>query len=989
MSPSEFLRRVWSDTGYYCLVRSVKPGEKPNHHLVFETLDEVDAYLAKGSQRDLFFSVLTLRERKVWSDTKVDYKTKQPGAWQVRTHNNMGEGRALFLDLDVGEAAHKYPSLAEAREALDSFVTTCMLPTPSLISSGGGWHVYWHLETPLPAEEWRVLAHQLRVLVRTTGLRADPARLDDLSSILRVPGSFHCKDPENPKLVKVVVEGDVVRTDVMTRLLNDAAVREGAVVNRAPALGAAPKSAWDGLASNTGTSYDGPVSDLADVGKACALTRAIFATKGDIAEPSWYAGIIGLGAHMRLGTMDSDKLVHTFSRGHPQYSPDDTDAKLAHHREAINAPTSCAKLSQLEPFGDQFCKVCPHFGQPGIPNPLAASRRTTPAPAPVVQIPVPSGSPVELTIPDPPKPFLRLKEGGVARLVEVGEDGDKTTETIYNHDLYPLSRLVNHAAETENQLCRVCLPREQPKEFQIPAEALYDLRMFARIVANHGIYPHKSQLGNLQEYMVAYISELQKMMDADVQRGHLGWSQDFTQFALPGGVVTRDSRILPANLSEGAAVSTVAVHSKGGLLAQVEALRFYNHSVYRPHQMMILASLSSPFLHMTGHRGMIVNVSGESGASKTTGLYAAGSVWGEPETFPINGTKDGATIRARNERLAVMANLPACVDEITNMPFREAQDLALSISQPGHRLRLKTDGTERSGLGGFKSSIMIATANNSLHSALAMDNPAGTAGSMRVFEIIVRRGFAHTKAEADAFLRDLRDNYGHLGPALMAYAVPRYTEIKQRIIDRQIEIDTAFGIEPHERYWSAVPAVAEVICEICNDLGLLFYPVAGLRAWFAQQLGTMRTIVKAEYATPLMIMTDFIDQIHSNIIVVTQEAVIFGNGSQRDASTIQTPHGPLLGHYQQPAGQLALRRRGFRDHCARIGANANQVLDALHKDGVVVEREVKRTIGAGTCYAKTQSWCFVIDMTHPDIAATLDYSPGISPRKTGLRIVGD
>jgi len=254
---------------------------------------------------------------------------------------------------------------------------------------------------------------------------------------------------------------------------------------------------------------------------------------------------------------------------------------------------------------------------------------------------------------------------------------------------------------------------------------------------------------------------------------------------------------------------------------------------------------------------------------------------------------------------------------------------------------------------------------------------------------LVERGTMPDERIARVRLRDLRDNYGHLGPALMAYAVPRYTEIKQRIIDRQIEIDTAFGIEPHERYWSAVPAVAEVICEICNDLGLLFYPVAGLRAWFAQQLGTMRTIVKAEYATPLMIMTDFIDQIHSNIIVVTQEAVIFGNGSQRDASTIQTPHGPLLGHYQQPAGQLALRRRGFRDHCARIGANANQVLDALHKDGVVVEREVKRTIGAGTCYAKTQSWCFVIDMTHPDIAATLDYSPGISPRKTGLRIVGD
>jgi hypothetical protein len=73
---------------------------------------------------------------------------------------------------------------------------------------------------------------------------------------------------------------------------------------------------------------------------------------------------------------------------------------------------------------------------------------------------------------------------------------------------------------------------------------------------------------------------------------------------------------------------------------------------------------------------------------------------------------------------------------------------------------------------------------------------------------------------------------------------------------------------------------------------------------------------------------------------------------------------------------LYVLKKSFRDYCAKTGANASKVIEELHvpRDGVriVPQPHTRRVLGAGTEYAKAQSWCFAINMDHPSVSGVVD-----------------
>jgi hypothetical protein len=531
----------------------------------------------------------------------------------------------------------------------------------------------------------------------------------------------------------------------------------------------------------------------------------------------------------------------------------------------------------------------------------------------------------------------------------------------------------NSIQQTEQQIWHVELPRGEAKDFTLDADMLYDPRKFTTAIANQGIYPHKSFIPSVQEYMVAYISQLQKLVDADTQCNHLGWSDDFSSFIFPDKVINLDGTVKTAQLSLGAQRASVHVTKKGTAQAQADLLRFYDHPDYRAHQFFILAGLAAPIFYATGQHGVIVNASGESGASKSTSLYAASSFWGHPELYPINGTNNGATIRGRNERVTVLANLPVGVDEITHMPVKDAIDLAMSITQPGHRIRLDTTGTERAHLGSYKSTIMLTTANNSLHGLLSTDNAAGTAGSMRVFEIRFPIPHVHQKREADDFLFNLNENFGHMGELFVRYVIANREAVVARVRAVMAEVDADLNVQASERFWSATIAVVLVTCEIANQLGILSWVPAEIKQWaYTKQIPQMRGIVKEEYRDPIGILTDFLETISSNMIVIDQSTSSIGAGTY----VARKPVGALLAHYEKPTQMLYVLKTGFKDYCAHKGANSLKILDDLSsmEDGerIVPSKHTRRTLGAGTEYAKGQSYVFAVNMAHPKVSGAIN-----------------
>lgn len=949
MTPKEFLRAIWPRDGIYCLATPYKiPGTNRTtySHKTFTSVDAAADYAeANKAKYDLFFAVHSLKKEKVWNPEKENYKTGEPGAWEVRTHQNMLKSRAFFFDLDVDAASErKYHTQAEAAQGLRKFCDDAGLPKPLVTSSGGGLHVYWVVADDIESQEWKNHALKLRQIAAHHGLKFDPARTTDVSSVLRVVGSFNLKR-STPRPVEAKTTLKVYENATFIRLLDDAATRAGVKVSTAPNFFAD----FDG---NLSEEYSGPPVSMKALITACAQIRHVAKLGGNVIEPLWYHVVNAVRF-----VEDPDKYIHLVSHKHPDYSYDETEAKVAQLRAKGIKPTSCAKLAEFG--GEDRCIGCPFAGK--VKSPVVAARRKDPAPAPVVSMQV--GANVStLTIPSPPKPYIRMKDGKIGMSVK-NKDGDSTDIVIYGHDLYPIRRLTNEQAESEQQVwCHV--PSRGPKrEFKLDADALYDKRKFVLAIANQGIYPSTSNLSNLQDYMIAYISELQRLADADAQCNHLGWTDDKTKFILPDKIIHTDGTISPASLSLGAQRSSAQVHKKGTLQRQVELLEFYNHPDYVANQMLIVQSLGAAFMYATGHHGVIINATGEPGASKSTTLYAAASLWGQPELYPINGTNSGATVRGRNERITTLANLPICVDEITNIPQKEAVDLAMSITQPGHRIRLNTDGVERNSTGSYKATIMLTTANNSLHSLLSTDNAAGTAGSMRVLEVQFHRTTVHTKSQADDFLRELKENFGWIGEAFMLLAVPRQKELEAMVIEEMRRIDADAKIEPGERFWSS-PAAGIACARFAKKHGLLPYDPDLIRDWFvAKQIPYMRGIVVEEYTTPAGAIADYLEHINSNIIVMTK-----GSGSFGGDLVSRAPHGELLARYEKDDRIMWVAIKPFKDWCVRQGLNHRKIIEELAQVRAVTSTNLKKVLGAGTEFEKAQSRVFIVNMGHPDIS---------------------
>lgn len=956
MTPFDFLKTVWPSDGYYCLAVPVTKGYR---HEVFTTIEDAAAFVdTVKDTKDVFFCIHSLKQEKVWNPNKGEN-----GGFSHRLQTNMQEARCFFFDLDVGNGEQKYESQKDALLDLINFTKTTGLPVPLVASSGGGLHVYWLLDISLPSNEWQTYAARLKQLAAAHGLKADPARTTDTASVLRVAGTFNHKKGLKREVV-VIKKGVVTKFGDFKKKLDDALIRAGVDIQAKKAVAVQDDDFFG--PSNMDKDDFGPPVTFGAVLRICAQARYLAVQRGRVDEPAWQASL-----NLVRFCAKSEKLTHWISDQHEDYDPDKTDAKvqrlITYRNPQTNkpmGPTLCSKLAAV--CGAARCQGCAYKDRNS--SPIVFARDVDKAPDPIVHIST-GPVPIEYVIPPPPKPYNRKASGGI-NMKTTNKEGEEFYLQIYENDLYPIRQIRNYDHAIEQQVWRV-EHKHGPIDFVMDADAYSDRKKFASTVANAGgIYVVSDAIKGLQDYMSAYIAELRRTAAAEAQSNTLGWTEDRSAFVLPDKILHTDGTVRPTNLSSNAAEHAKSIHKSGTLERQVELLEFYNHPAYVANQAVILAALAAPMFHATGHAGTIINCTGEPGASKSTTLYTAAALWGQPELYTINGTTDGSTARARTGRLSVFSNLPVCVDEITTMGVDEAKALAMGISQPGNRDRLLKNGDLQKQPHTMKSTLMITTANNSLHNLLATDNAMGTAGSMRIFEIFFRKQHIHQKWAADDYLHELKQNYGHVGEIVMAYVVKHYASTVARIREEMKAIDQEANIQSGERFWSAYPATAIVIGRIAVELGLIKYNIEAIRQWFIRvQIPLMRGIVHDEYATPHSILTDYLESISGNTIVVNKI------GTSGLINVMKKPNGALLAHLDYDDKSMWVLRKGFHDYCTKIGADCRKILTDLSattigKDGkplrLITNAHIRKVMGAGTEYSKSQSYCFVLNLRHPD-----------------------
>ena len=213
MNTRKFLSVVWPQRGPYCIATPwVTPdGKKVYAHRGCDTLDDAMVHIVKNKQsKDLYFAPHTLKVRR-----EMNPVTGKPQTF--RTHANMKEACAFFFDIDAGGPDDHYATLQDILDALEKFLFRTGLPSPFVVCSGYGIHVYWIIDTPIESVAWREPAARLRWLAQQHELHVDPSRTTDQSSVLRVPGTLNLKDPTAPRPVSIPAEGVVTPTQRVPR----------------------------------------------------------------------------------------------------------------------------------------------------------------------------------------------------------------------------------------------------------------------------------------------------------------------------------------------------------------------------------------------------------------------------------------------------------------------------------------------------------------------------------------------------------------------------------------------------------------------------------------------------------------------------------------------------------------------------------------------------------------------------------------------------
>lgn len=94
----------------------------------------------------------------------------------------------------------------------------------------------------------------------------------------------------------------------------------------------------------------------------CAFLRHCKEQPSSVTEPEWFA-MLSLVGRAHKDSNESARLAHEYSKGHPKYTPEETDKKLQHALEG--GPRTCRGVDNV--WVNSKCRQCPHWSKIASP----------------------------------------------------------------------------------------------------------------------------------------------------------------------------------------------------------------------------------------------------------------------------------------------------------------------------------------------------------------------------------------------------------------------------------------------------------------------------------------------------------------------------------------------------------------------------------------------------------------------------------------------
>jgi hypothetical protein len=955
----DFLRLVLPPTGWY--VGFAKKGERRLHNS-FKTIEALHAWcVALDNQGfDTYFAVASFEQEFI----------RDPATQRIqrRTHDNVKLVGSLFGDVDTQESKPNAP-YADREEAAGAVVAFCRmekLPPPLWVGSGGGLHIYWPFTVPMVLAEWHVLAIGLKRAAQTFGLKIDPTRTADASSILRVPGTHHHR---TGRLVEASQEIARIDPSIFEHLQRHANEQDR---NRPLEFGK-PAKHDSPIAAAIANDLGPDPSDPNLVRRSCRQIRRITEHPGSFSEPV-HRLVAGTCKHCGTGSAREVYL----SWLDPEWREIGAD-----YFDRWNVdPPRCTTFESHNPGG---CDGCPVKGE--ITNPLWLGRQ---AERKIERLVADGGHTTETAAET--KTFNGFPVLGPRwgfdpnnRLCEVSEDkkGQPLHIKVSEHPIHISGVHASEVLEKTSYTFKHLLPNEGWAEINIPAESMGNGRGVPELMA-HGVIVHDPKL--FTQYMNEQIGEFNRVpgQRRSIKYEQCGWKgHNFlsgTMLYRSDGrvekVITSDEIASRVKLGLGAVPdgdARIWVSCTNQLFSFDHYCAWFN----------IGCSLGSIFMpwHSRTEGGVIVsNFTPESGKGKTRIIQAACAIWGLWNALTI---KDYDTPASQGLILACLNNLPFFVDELGHF----ARHPQFGVVHLREFLDKHAAGTDKHralqhGMGirhqlGTWSNTGMTTTNQPIQDLVdSQGGILGNAPGMRIGELDATPPRSFDTQLGDQLEPHLWLNAGHPGKIFLEHATRPdiYQASHKALGDFTKTLWDYHKLGSEQRFRVRLASTAQLGLMLGQDRGLI---PRGLdqgavidwgMAQFRSRTPAPTANVKLDMATE--VLGRFL---HANVLNTLR--VQHAHRSHVQQAVIGQKPQKLVVRHETESRKVYAVQKEFRAFVIAAGFPYAAVIGELKQQRIVKDDKRMITLGAGTEYFSIQVPCVEFDGAHPIFSSMLQEVP--------------
>ena len=926
MNALEFIDSVVPSGGTYCII-GVNPTKKEPNQKFANNLVDVQKIIDSIDQSttNTYFAVSSFKDNS------------------SRKQTNVQEIKSFFLDIDISTDASKlemkqaYADKAEALSIVRTFINETGLPLPAVVDSGGGWHLYWILDTAITVDKWQPIADLFKQLCIKSGLHIDPRVPADSARVLRVVGTNNVKyGLEANFLEGIRIPNPIALTQFESPLRAACADRGISDVIRKPKVKFEMDATTAHLAGNKSAKFSTiAIKSIKDEG--CMQIKDMLAKPNSVHYDLWCAGL-----SIANCCVDGDTAIHKLSKGHDGYSFEDTESKAA---EFDNGPRTCGWFQNNFPRG---CEGCKHAGQIATPLKLGefvaesmidelviptpdVTPEVMPAPSAIAEL-VADEAPTRIKIPKLPFPYFRGMNGGIYRKTK-NEAGEAEEEVIYANDLFVMKR-VKDVNEGEVLILNLVLPQDGLVEFAIPLKSIASVDKLRDALAHHGVaVSNRKRMENIMAYIVSANDELQRYMKAEMSRPQFGWHENDSVFVIGRREITATgSKYSPPSAKTASLAGYL--EPTGDYDAWKTVMTTLGRPGWEYHQLGALIAFGAPLMQFTSESGLMFNfVSENSGTGKTLIQHFINSVYGNTTQLMM---RKHDTLASRYDRLGVMCNLPCCMDEVTNLSAADVSDLAYSNSEGRARNRMESGSNKERVNTAWWKTLLAVSSNASMADKLTSSKAMADGELHRVFEYEINKPEELDPDYAQGMVVTLNQNYGHAGDIYLK-SVMKDTKGTKALIDRvRKKINQAVGAQSSERMW-----IAGISCKIAGgyiakSLGIITWDMDALFKLAIKELRSKRGEAADEKMSFNSVLGEFLSENKGAILQINGKA---DARSGIEQAPIYSPTVRIIGRYEPDTTKLYILQSAFKDYCVKRQIPYNSAVIASGDDIKFIEKK--------------------------------------------------